>query len=156
MNKRWPIYLTLLAALVLEVIPLPVGVNIYRPDWLLMALIFWNVAQPTVINIGIAFVCGILLDVLLGYNLGLHSLACSLVMFVSSVNYQRMKNYSIWQQIGVVALLSAFFNITVFWLQHWLTDIFFHFNYFWPIITTALLWPWVFWFLYRIKQRYML
>ncbi len=156
MNRRWPIYLSIFVALVLETTPMPIGMNIYRPDWLLMVLIFWNTVLPERVNIGIGFLAGILLDVLLGYSLGLHSLAFALVLYVSSANHQRMKNYSIWQQTGVIGLMTAFYSLLVFWLQHWLTDAYFHFNYFWPIITTMLFWPWVFWLLYRAKQKFIL
>jgi len=135
---------------------MPIGVNIYRPDWLLMVLIFWNTILPERVNIGIGFIAGILLDVLLGYSLGLHSLAFAFVLYISSANHQSMKNYSIWQQTIVIGLMTAFYSLLVFWLQHWLTDAYFHFNYFWPIITTMLFWPWVFWLLYRTKQKSML
>ena len=153
MINRWHVHLTLLICLVLEIIPMPLGFSAYRPDWLIMALVFWNMFYPQNINIGIGFLYGLALDILLGFSLGMHALAITLVMYVASVHHLRMKNYSIWQQAGVIALYTSFYNIVLFWLQHWLNDAFFHFNYFLPIVITMFLWPWTFWLLNRVRRE---
>ncbi len=153
MNKRYVIYFSIFIALVLEVLPMPLNVVMYRPDWLLLVLVYWNVALPQRVNLGLAFTCGIILDILLGNSLGVSSLALVVVIYISSLHYQRLRNYSIWQQMGVLALLTALFNLVIFWLQHWLTNVYFQFNYFWPIVTTVFLWPWLFWLLRKIRRQ---
>ena len=40
------IYLSLLVALVLMILPLPDAVQIYRPNWVALALIYWSMALP--------------------------------------------------------------------------------------------------------------
>lgn len=153
MNKRYVIYFSIFIALVLEVLPMPLNVVMYRPDWLLLVLVYWNIALPQRVNLGLAFVCGIVLDILLGNSLGLSSLALVIVIYISSLHYQRLRNYSVWQQMGVLALLTALYNLVIFWLQHWLTNVYFQFNYFWPIVTTVFLWPWLFWILRKIRRQ---
>lgn len=153
MNKRYVIYMTLFIALVLEVLPMPLNLVVYRPEWLLLVLIYWNIALPQRVNIGIAFICGIILDILLGNSLGLNSLALVISVYISSLHYQRLRNYSIWQQMGILGLLCAMYNLIIFWLQHWLTDVLFQFTYFWPILTTVFLWPWLFWLLRKIRRQ---
>ena len=153
MINRIHIHLSLLVCTILEIIPMPISFGTYRPDWLLMGLVFWNMFHPQNMNIGIAFLYGLVLDVLLGYTLGMHALAFSLVMYVASIHHLRFKNYSIWQQSGILGLYTAFYNMVLFWLQHWLNDAFFHLNYFWPIATTMFLWPWCFWLLNRVRRE---
>jgi rod shape-determining protein MreD len=40
------IYLSLIVALVLMILPLPDWVQIYRPNWVALALIYWSMALP--------------------------------------------------------------------------------------------------------------
>ena len=153
MNKRYVIYLSIFIALVLEVIPMPLDVSMYRPDWLLLVLVYWNIALPQRVNLGLAFACGVILDILLGHSLGLNSLALVVVIYISSLHYQRLRNYSVWQQMVLLGLLTALYNLIIFWLQHWLTNVYFQFSYFWPIVTTVFLWPWLFWILRKIRRQ---
>ncbi len=153
MNKRYVIYVSIFIAFVLEVLPMPIGTDIYRPDWLLLVLVYWNIALPQRVNLGVAFICGILLDVLLGNSLGINSLGLVIVVYITSIHYQRLRNYSVWQQMAVLGLLCALYNVTVFWLHHWLTDVLFQFTYFWPIVTSVFLWPWLFWMLRKIRRQ---
>jgi len=52
---------SLLVALALNL--LPVGPTSWLPDFLALALVFWNVHQPRRVGIGAAFVFGLLMDV---------------------------------------------------------------------------------------------
>ena len=67
---------SLIIALVLQIVPLPIQVDLYRPDWVLVVLSYWCMALPHRVNVGIAFVTGIAVDILVGTTLGIHSLSC--------------------------------------------------------------------------------
>lgn len=60
----------LLIALVASITPLPLGIDAFRPDWVLVVLIYWCLALPTKVNVISAWFMGLLLDVLLGSVLG--------------------------------------------------------------------------------------
>ena len=64
---------TLLAALVLEMVPL--GRHPAAPDLLAVVLVFWVVYQPRRVGVGLGFVFGLLVDVHSGAVLGQHALA---------------------------------------------------------------------------------
>ena len=101
-------------------------------------------------------IVGLVLDILLGTSIGVHSFAMSLSVFVLAANYQRLRNYSVWQQAVVIGILCALYNLVVFWLMHLLTDIYFMLTYMWPVITSMVIWPWIFWLLRRVRRQFRL
>ena len=74
---------SLIIALVLQIVPLPIQVDLYRPDWVLVVLSYWCMALPHRVNVGIAFVTGIAVDILVGTTLGIHSLGLSICVYIS-------------------------------------------------------------------------
>ncbi len=153
-SRFYVIPASLLIALVLQIMPLPIEADLYRPDWVLIVLAYWAMALPNRVNVGIAFITGLAMDVLLGTAIGIHSFALSVSVWVLVANYQRLRNYSVWQQAIVIGLLSALYHLLVFWLQHLLTDIYFLFDYLWPTLTSMLLWPWIFWLLRKSRRQF--
>ncbi|WP_394223388.1 rod shape-determining protein MreD [Alteromonas gracilis] len=154
MRKRnLVIWISLLVALVLQIVPLPSQVDVYRPDWVLVVLAYWSMALPHRVNVGVAFLTGVAMDVLVGTTLGIHSLGFSICVYVLAANYQRLRNYSVWQQAIIIGLLSSLYHLLTFWVQHLLTDIYFQFDYLWPVMTSMVLWPWVFWLLRRTRRQ---
>ena len=125
----------------------------FRPDWVLLVLSYWTLALPNRVNVGIGFIVGLVMDVLLGTSLGIHSFAICICLFVLAANYQRLRNYSVWQQSMVIGILAALYHLVVFWIQHLLTDIFFLFNYLWPVLTSMLIWPWLFLLLRKVRRQ---
>jgi len=145
---------SIIAALVLQIVPLPIQIDLYRPDWVLIVLAYWSMALPHRVNVGVAFLTGIAVDILVGTTLGIHSLSLSISVYVLVANYQRLRNYSVWQQAIIIGLLSSLYHLVTFWVQHLLTDIYFQLDYLWPVLTSMLLWPWVFWLLRRTRRQF--
>jgi rod shape-determining protein MreD len=147
------IYLSLLAALLLTVIPVPYQLTLFRPDWALLVVMYWTLALPRRVNIGTAFVVGFLTDVLVGTVLGVNALAFSVVSFVVGVNYLKIRNFAVVQQALLVGLLLALYQLLVFWLSHFLTGVNFRPAYLWPVVIGMLVWPWLFWLLRRYRRQ---
>jgi rod shape-determining protein MreD len=148
--------LSIIVALVLQIMPMPTIVEQYRPDWVFLVLGYWALALPSRVNVGVAFMVGLILDLLLGTSIGIHSFAMSISVFVLAANYQRLRNYSVWQQAVVIGILCALYNLVVFWLMHLLTDIYFMLTYMWPVVTSMVIWPWIFWLLRRVRRQFRL
>jgi rod shape-determining protein MreD len=151
--RNYTIALSIIAALVLQIMPMPLVVDQFRPDWVFLVLAYWSLALPSRVNVGVAFLNGLVLDILLGTTLGVHSLAMCISIFVLAANYQRLRNYSVWQQAVVIGILAALYHLVVFWLQHMITDIYFLFTYLWPVLTSMLIWPWLFLLLRKIRRQ---
>ena len=77
------IYLSLILALVLMILPLPDWVQIYRPNWVALVLIYWSMALPKRVGLWFAFFTGIILDTSQGTLLGQHTLALVVIIFIN-------------------------------------------------------------------------
>ncbi len=153
MFRSYAIPLSIIAALVLQIMPMPPMADQFRPDWVLLVLCYWSLALPNRVNVGVGFLVGLVMDILLGTSLGIHSFAICVCLFVLAANYQRLRNYSVWQQSMVIGILAALYHLVVFWIQHLLTDIYFLFNYLWPVLTSMLIWPWLFLLLRKVRRQ---
>lgn len=148
------ILLTLLIAVLASIMPLPLSVDAFRPDWVLIVLIYWCMALPGRVNIITAWIMGFLMDVLLGSVLGVHAAAMAISVFIVVGNYQKIRNFSIWQQALITGVLSALYHLIVFWLQRFLIDATFISSYLYPVVTTVVLWPWVFYLLRKVRRHF--
>lgn len=148
------IYLSLLVALLLTVMPMPQQVKLFRPDWALLVVLYWTMALPGRVNILTAFVLGFLTDVLIGTVLGVNALAFSVVAFIVAVNHLKIRNFSVIQQALLIGLFLALYHLLLFWLSHFLTGVYFLPAYLWPVLTGMLVWPWLFWLLRRYRRQF--
>jgi len=153
-NNGIVIIITLLIALMASIMPMPLSFDVFRPDWVLIVLVYWCLALPNRVNIITAWVMGLLLDVLLGSVLGVHAAAMALSVYIVIVNFQKIRNFSIWQQALILGVVTSLYHLLVFWFQHFLIDVVFLPSYLYPVITTIILWPWLFFSLRRVRRRF--
>jgi rod shape-determining protein MreD len=152
--SRLIMFLTLLVALLASIMPLPLSVDAFRPDWVLVVLLYWCLALPLRVNVISAWVMGFILDVLLGSTLGVHAGAMAISVYIVAGNFQKIRNFSVWQQALIMGVLSALYHLIVFWLQRFLTDAVFLPSYLYPVFTTIILWPWAFLLLRKIRRNF--
>jgi rod shape-determining protein MreD len=152
--SRLIMFLTLLVALLASIMPLPLSVDAFRPDWVLVVLLYWCLALPARVNVISAWVMGFILDVLLGSTLGVHAGAMAISVYIVAGNFQKIRNFSVWQQALIIGVLSALYHLIVFWLQRFLTDAVFLPSYLYPVFTTIILWPWAFLLLRKIRRNF--
>src|SRR5688572_21347336 len=83
-----------LLALVLSVFPLPYELRWWRPEFVLVVVIYWMLFMP--LNISLVFIClmGIFQDLLESVPFGQHSLGLILVSYICILSYQRVRNFS--------------------------------------------------------------
>jgi len=153
-HRLYLVYVSLIMSLVLAAMPLPAVVKLFRPDWPLLVLLYWTLALPLRVSIGTAFVVGFVLDLLVGTILGVNALAYSLIAFFCSSHHLKIRNFSVLQQSLIVALFLAFYHLMIFWLSHFLAGVAFTPAYLWPVLTGAVVWPWLFWLLRRIRRQF--
>jgi rod shape-determining protein MreD len=138
------IMLSLLAALLLSLLPLPDWAAPLRPPWLIMVLIYWGMVAPHRVGVGVAWLTGLVQDLIQGALLGQHALAYALALYVVVKLHQRLRVYPLWQQSTLVLGLLCMVQLILVWIntstgrvgggmEQWL-----------GIALGAALWPWVF------------
>jgi rod shape-determining protein MreD len=113
----WIITLSFLVAFLLSGIPLPGGLAHFRPDWVAMVLIYWCMALPHRVSIGVGWLVGLLLDVGRGGLLGQHALALAVVAYLTLQTYRRVRVAPPWQQAISVLVFLLIEQILVFWIS---------------------------------------
>lgn len=151
-NKSF-ILVSIIIGIILQIIPMPPPIDLYRPDWLLLILIYWSMALPNRVSVGVAGLAGLILDILYGTALGVHSFALAIPIYLACANYQRLRNYSMIQQAVMILVLCLLYHLTIYWLQYWLTGIEFSWTFLRPAFTSILLWPWLFWLLRKFRRN---
>lgn len=150
----WVIYLTLLVALMLSALPLPESLQWWRPEWVLLVLLYWIVALPTRVGLGTAWVLGILLDVLEGNLLGINALALTIVTYMMLILYQRVRMFGWLQQLLFVFVLVAVNQIISHWVKGILGVSTQTLMFLVPAFVSAALWPMLFMLLRGIRRAY--
>mgnify|MGYP006140201937 FL=1 len=153
-NNGIIVIFSLLLALMASIMPMPISADVFRPDWVLLVLIYWSLALPNRVNVVTAWVMGFLLDVLLGSTLGVHAAAMALAVYIAAVNFQKIRNFSLWQQALIVGVLAALYHLLVFWMQRLLTDVVFLPSYLYPVLTSVVVWPWAFLLLRKVRRHF--
>ena len=151
--KYTVIYLSLLVALILMILPLPDSVQIYRPNWVALALIYWSMALPKRVGLWFAFFMGIILDTSQGTLLGQHTLGLLVIIFLNMNFYQRIRVLVLAQQAVYVFLLLLIDQVLVAWVEGILGRPTPLLAYFGAPFVGMLIWPWVFVVLRDIRRK---
>ena len=150
------IHLSLVAALILMILPLPDWAQMYRPNWMALALIYWSMALPKRVGLWYAFFCGIIVDASLGTLLGQHTLALVAVVFVNMNFYQRIRVLVLAQQAIYVFALLLINQVFVAWVEGIMGRPTPLLAYFGAPLVGMVIWPWVFVILRDIRRKAML
>jgi rod shape-determining protein MreD len=156
MIKRYhlSIFITLVIALMLSMLPLPDWAIYARPDWVSLVMIYWAMALPKNASVGLAFTFGLLLDVSLGTLLGLHALGLVVVTFMVQRLYMRIRVYTMIQQALFIGLLLTIKQLIVLWVNGMIDNAQVTAWYLLPALTGAIVWPWLFIILRDIRRRF--
>ena len=97
------ILLTILLGLFVSLITLPLGY--YSPEWILLILIYWAIAIPSINKLFLAFLLGFLTDIVLGQVLGISSLFYVILIYIVLRLYNSLRYMTIAQQSFVIFFL---------------------------------------------------
>jgi rod shape-determining protein MreD len=150
-ERRSAFALVILAAVLLTVVPLPGVVEPLRPYWLALVLIYRALEMQDGVSLGLAFVLGLLLDVLTGSLMGLHALGLVIMVYLVQRFRARLRFFPPWQQALAVLALLVNDRVIALWIvllvgepvptwRYWLA----------PLVGVAL-WPWLFLLLDRVR-----
>jgi len=144
-------YLTLASALALTLVYLPPALDIFRPYWVALVLIYWCLESQDLVTLGKAFILGLLLDLLGGSLLGLHALSLVILVYLVTRFRARLRFFPPWQQALSVFALLLNDRIILLWIISLRGDPLPSFGFWLPPIVGTLLWPWLFLLLDRVR-----
>ena len=140
-NPRIAMLKTVVGALILTLLPLPSWLEIIRPGFLALTVLYWSITAPRAGGITLGWVCGLLLDAFEGPVLGEHALALAFLAYIAVREHQRIRSKPIFQQSLIVFAALVSYEVVLFaidgWSGHPLTT-----PLRWvPTLTSALIWP---------------
>jgi rod shape-determining protein MreD len=97
-NSNRGLFLSIALAMALEILPLPEFLQPFRPYWVGLVLIYWSLETSDTINLGMAFVTGLVLDVMTGSLMGMHALSLVVLVFLVQRFRARLRFFPPWQQ----------------------------------------------------------
>ncbi|MCP3689812.1 MAG: rod shape-determining protein MreD [Gammaproteobacteria bacterium] len=150
------IYLSLVACLILMILPVPDWVQAYRPNWVALVLIYWSMALPNRVGLWFAFFAGLLVDTLHGTLLGQNALALVVIMFINLNLYQRIRVFSLPQQMIYIFGLLIISHGIVAWVEGLVGRPTAMSTFFAAPLVGMLIWPWVFIILRDLRRKAML
>ncbi len=132
--------LSLFLALVLASWPLPIFLGLLRPDWVLLVVLFW-VVRANAMSLALVWVIGVFVDVQMGTVLGMHALAMSVASWLGQQIEPRVRGLSPWQTAVIVGFLDVVYRLINWLVMHVFQANVYDLNYFWPVLTSILVWP---------------
>jgi len=148
------IILTMLASLLLTILPLPDAVEALRPPWYALVLIYWCFALPERVGVGTGWLLGLMVDSLTGCLLGQHALALSLIAYLSITLHRRVRIFPLWQQSLTVLVLLSVERLLSLWINGAIGRPTPPLEYWVPALVGMFLWPWVFVILRDLRRRF--
>ena len=138
--RLWMIFSGFIA-LFLSVLPLPGWLDVVRPAFLVLAVLYFSISAPRAGGLALGFLAGVALDVFQGAVLGQHALALTLVTYIAVREHQKIRSKPAFQQSLIVFFALIAYEFVVFaidgWTGHPITN---------PLrwvhtVTGALIWP---------------
>jgi len=97
-RAMWVLPVSLIAALLLGLLPLPASLALWRPYWLALVLAYWVMEDPERAGMGFAFCIGLIADLVVGSLLGEHALRLVVMTFILQRFRARLRFFPVWQQ----------------------------------------------------------
>lgn len=151
--RTWPIALSVLVAMMLTILPLPDWATAFWPNWIGMTIVYWSLHASHRVSIGTAWTAGLILDTLKGSILGQHTLALTVLSFLTVKFHLRIRVFPMGQQTLTVFALLAVYEFLLFWVDGIVGVAALGLNRWGPVISSAIMWPVVASLLNLIQRR---
>lgn len=152
-HARWVIVFSLIVAQLLNILPLPLWAQWGRPELVALVLIYWVIALPERVGITLAWVVGLVQDIVEGAPLGQNALALAILAYLALLLYQRLRMFTPLQQAGVIFMLVGLNQLLCNWVQTLTGTVSPNLLFLMPALISALIWPLLSEFL-RLVRRY--
>jgi rod shape-determining protein MreD len=147
---------SLVAAVLLTLVPLPSALDLFRPYWVGLVMVYWSLETVDTINLGTAFAMGLLLDILGASLMGMHALSLVIMVYLVQRFRARLRFFPPWQQALAVLGLLVNDRIILLWITSLLGEPIPTWRFWLPPLAGLFIWPWLFLLLDRLRLRHRL
>ena len=151
-QRAWVIPVTFLVSYVLISFPVSPQWRDYSPDWVTLVLIYWCMAAPQRVGVGVAWLVGLGLDLLTFGLVGSHALAKTVIAFLVGRVALRLRAYPVWQQTAFILILLVIETAILATIEHLLNG-YWGDMFSWQALAVGLaVWPLLFLVLRRCRR----
>jgi rod shape-determining protein MreD len=152
-GRQTPIIISIVLALMLAMAPLPAWAETFRPDWVMLTIIFWSMTFPGNYSVGVAWIVGLIVDVAQGTLLGQHALAFAVIAYVTVKFHLQLRQFPMLQLTATVFAMLALYQFILFWING-VAGINAPVVVYWgPVLSGTMIWPLVSLVLDGVRQR---
>jgi len=137
----WILPVSIVAALVLGLLPLPGVLQPLRPYWLALVVAYWVIEAPDSVGLGFAFAVGIVADLMFGSLLGEQALRLVILSFILQRFRAQLRFFPMSQQALAIGglLLNDLIVVAAVHLTVGAPPL--QWSYWWAALIGMLLWP---------------
>ena len=135
------IVFTLIAALLVNLLPWSGWLLAIKPDFVALTVLYWCIQQPRKVGFAAAWLLGLMMDVADGSLFGQHALAYSVLAFAGIVLHRRVLMFTMQDQILHVIPLLLANDLIVLAIRKLAGAEFPGFSYFVGSFVAGALWP---------------
>jgi len=152
-EKLSTLMLVVFIAMLLTLLPMPSTLEPLRPYWVGLVLVYWALEIREMVSLGMAFVIGILLDILSGSLMGMHGLSLVVMIYLVQRFRPRLRFFPPWQQALAILALMVNDRIIRLWISSLLGEPIPTWDYWLSPLVGMAIWPWMFLLLDRIRAE---
>jgi len=137
----WILPVSIVAALLLGLLPLPGVLQPLRPYWLALVVAYWVIEAPDSVGLGFAFAVGIVADLMFGSLLGEQALRLVILSFILQRFRAQLRFFPMSQQALAIGglLLNDLIVVAAVHLTVGAPPL--QWSYWWAALIGMLLWP---------------
>jgi rod shape-determining protein MreD len=139
--QPWFIVVTIVLALLANLVPATGVALALKPDFIALVLLYWCIKEPRYVGVGTAWFVGLVMDVGDATLFGQHALAYAFLAYAAEYFRRRVLRFPLWQQAAQVALLLSLCAGLVFLVRMFGGAPLPRWTYAVPPFVGALLWP---------------
>jgi rod shape-determining protein MreD len=104
-------------ALAASVVPLPDAIELFRPDFVALTVLWFCLLSPRLLGLTYAWGAGLALDGFKGVLLGQHALTLTIIAYLASKLRLQVRAFPPLQQSAVILALLWLHEFLLFWLD---------------------------------------
>ncbi|MBV1910377.1 MAG: rod shape-determining protein MreD [Kangiellaceae bacterium] len=148
------IILSFVMAMFMNILPLPDVINLFKPDWVALVLVYWVMAVPNRVGVLTGWLVGLFVDVLYGTVFGLHAMTFALIAYLIQMTFHRLRLFPRWKQSLNIAVVIGVHMLLGLVLRNFVEPVSSDYVYWLPLVGVLLFWPWVFVLLRDVRRKF--